>query len=79
MKRRAIGCLVGLASLFCGCGVTPQADFVHSIIGTNGQTVVLDDVLSIVDDPALDADAKRASLRELGIEDERLITALLTL
>ena len=57
----------------------PVAEFANRLIGADGQTIVLDDIRVIVDDPSLSDDQKRTRLRELGIADETLISALLTL
>jgi len=67
--------LAGLA----GCGSGAPTTFPHQLVGANGQPIVLDDVESIVNDTSLSEDEKREQLRELGIEDEELIDALLTL
>jgi len=48
-------------------------------MGAGGETIVAEDVNAIVADPNLSDDEKRAALRDLGIEDEKLIDALLTL
>ena len=79
MKARLLITAVGAALLLAGCGTTLQAEFANRLIGADGQTIVLDDIRAIVDDPSLTADQKRTRLRELGIADETLINALLTL
>ncbi len=68
--------LAGLAG--CGSGATTTT-FSNQLLDTDGQPVVLDDVEAIVNDTDLTDDEKRVQLRELGIEDEELIDALLTL
>ena len=71
---------LGMAGLLCaGCGTTVSTDFPNRLIGADGQTIVLEDVEVIVEDGGLSDDEKRAQLRDLGIEDEVLIEALLTL
>lgn len=69
------------ALVFAGCGSLPQTDFPGALRSTDGQVILLDDVDSIVNDPNpnLDNDDRRQGLRDLGIEDEKLIDALLNL
>ena len=62
-----------------GCGSAIVPDFPHQIIGTDGSPITLIEVEVIVNDPDLNDDEKRDALRELGVEDEKLIDALLTL
>ena len=61
-----------------GCGTVITTDYPNRLIGAAGQAVVWDDVQEIVDHPNLDDEEKRQRLRDLGIEDEKLIEALLT-
>ena len=67
--------LVGSA----GCGSGVATSFPNQLISADGRPIVLDEVETIVNDTALSEDEKREQLRELGIEDEELIDALLTL
>ncbi len=67
--------LAGLA----GCGSAAPTTFPNQLVGAEGQNIVLDDVETIVNDTDLSEDEKRQQLRELGMEDEQLIDALLTL
>jgi predicted small lipoprotein YifL len=67
--------LAGLA----GCGSGAPTTFPHQLVAADGRPIVLDEVETIVNDTALSEDEKREQLRELGIEDEELIDALLTL
>ena len=60
----------------CGCGVPARTDFPNAITGPNGEAILFDDVSDILADPDLSVDEKREALRELGLEDERLIDAL---
>lgn len=60
-----------------GCGQAPQTEFPHALRGPDGEVILFDDVRAILNDADLDAEAKRAALRELGLEDERLIDALI--
>lgn len=64
-----------------GCGSLPQTDFPSAMRTADGQVILLDDVDSVVNDPNpnLDDDDRRQLLRDLGIEDEKLIDALLNL
>lgn len=61
------------------CGVTPQTDFPNRLIGADGQLFVLEDLEEIANDSRLSEDQKRTAFRNLGIEDEELIDALLEL
>lgn len=72
-----MSCLFGVVG--SGCGQPVDLDFDQRLIGSDGQLFTLDDIEAIVDDPDLSTDEKRAALRSLGIEDEQLIDALLTL
>ncbi len=78
-----ISSLACLALAFCvaltSCGVTPQTDFPNRLIGEDGQLFVLEDLEEIANDSRLSEDQKRAAFRDLGIEDEELIDALLEL
>jgi len=67
--------LAGLA----GCGSVAPTTYSNQLVGADGRPIVLDDVEAIVNDADLTDDEKREQLRELGIEDEELIDALLTL
>lgn len=69
--------LVLLANAECGTVVT--TGYPDRLLGADGQIIVLEDVGEIVDNANLDDDEKREELRDLGIEDEKLIEALLTL
>jgi hypothetical protein len=60
-----------------GCGTVPQTDFAHALRSADGEVILFDQVRAILNDDALDAEQKREALRALGLEDERLIDALL--
>jgi hypothetical protein len=62
-----------------GCGTTIATDLPNRLYGADGQPIVLEEIEAIVRDPDLGDDEKRAQLRDLGLEDEELITALLLL
>ena len=51
----------------------------NRLIGADGQRFVLDDLREIANDDSLTEDEKIDAFRELGIEDEKLIEALLDL
>ena len=72
--RRAI---LLLSVALCGCGAGSRTDFPHALTGPDGEVILLDDVSDILSDPALSDDEKREALRTLGLEDERLIDALI--
>ena len=70
--------LAGLAGL-AGCGSGAPTTFPNQLVTADGRAILLDEVKAIVNNNDLTDDEKRAQLRELGIEDEKLIDALLTL
>ncbi len=55
----------------------PTTEFPDALTNSNGEVISLDDVSNITSDPSLSDDEKRDALRALGIEDERLIDALI--
>ena len=65
------------ASAGCEVLTYERTDFPDAVVGADGQEIVLDNVREILDDDSLDTDARRQALRDLGIEDEDLIDALL--
>lgn len=67
-------CSVVLAG--CRSGVT---DFPNRLVGAGGQLFTVQDLEAIAGDSGLTDDQKRQAFRDLGIEDEKLISALLTL
>jgi len=72
-----IGVLLGLWMV--GCGTTVPSDFPNRLIGADGQQFEVEDLTQIANDLDLDEAGKRQALRDLGIEDEELIDALLGL
>lgn len=79
MRTIAIIVMV-VAPLLCnGCGTAVTTEFANAVSGTGGRPIVLEDIQAIVDNPNLADEEKRSQLRDLGIEDEELIEALLTL
>ncbi|RME39049.1 MAG: hypothetical protein D6788_06245 [Planctomycetota bacterium] len=65
--------------LLTGCGSGIFAPVARTLTDPTGQPIYLDDVEAIVRNPDLTEDEKRRQLRDLGIQDEKLIDALLTL
>ena len=79
MMKRVSTWLAATVVVFAGCGFSPQTDFSHALRGVDGQPLLLEDLEVIANDPDRTADEKREAFRELGIEDEQLIEALLDL
>ncbi len=77
LLRRTLG-LAMAAVVFGGCGVA-QTDFPQRLIGADGQLFTLDDLEAIANNARLTDEEKREAFRDLGIEDEELIDALLGL
>ncbi|MHC4063279.1 MAG: hypothetical protein ACYSUQ_08510 [Planctomycetota bacterium] len=77
---RGLVVVVALATLI-GCGVltASRPDFPATAQTTDGRSIFREDVEAIVNDDQLSTDEKREALQELGIEDDDLIEALLTL
>ncbi len=73
----SIGWVIAAAGL-AGCG-SVATRFPQQLVNSDGQPILLDDVRDIVEDDGLSDDEKRGQIRDLGIEDEELIDALLTL
>ncbi len=70
--------MICLAALFpCGCGAVITTEFPNRLIGADGQDIILEDIETIIIEPNLSDGERRFQLRELGIEDEALIEALL--
>lgn len=68
-----------LLPLLAGCGAELVTPYPDALVGAEGQAIVLEDVEAVTSNPNLTDDQKRERLRDLGIEDEKLIDALLTL
>jgi hypothetical protein len=73
--------VVGSILALGGCDVLTfdLTDFPNAESGDEGQIWVLDDLREIANDPDLTEEEKREAYAQLGIEDEDLIAALLTL
>jgi len=57
----------------CGTQITT---FPAQIRSSNGSPIYLEEVRAIVDDAALSLEEQRQALRDLGLEDEELIAAI---
>ena len=73
--------LVGILAGSAGCGVLTarQVSFPNAEQGEDGQTFTLDELRDIATDEDLTEAEKRQAFADLGIEDQDLIEALLTL
>ena len=67
------------APVLGGCGVLAQERtlFPHEVVGPEGQRITVTQIEAIIDDDDLTSDQQETALRELGLEDERLIAILL--
>ena len=74
---RSRSILLAGSLLLAGCGAAPRTDFPNALTNQDGQVILFDDVGEILSNPELSDDQKRQALRDLGLEDERLIDALL--
>lgn len=76
--QKALATIV-LAGAAClgGCGASPQTDYPNALRGPDGDVILFDDVSAVLTDDELTEDQKRQALRDLGLEDERLIEALI--
>lgn len=76
---RSCGCSV-LVSLILtlagGCGAQVTT-FQARIRAADGSPIYVEDILAITEDTNLTTEEQRQALRDLGLEDEELITALL--
>ena len=75
-----LGICVALAAL-AGCGVLAarQTEFVNQVETSDGRKLFVEDIEDIVHNELLTAEEKDQALRDLGIEDEDLLAALLNL
>ena len=74
--------LAGIVILLfvCGaCGTPLDTQYPNRSIGSGGQQFTLDELEDIANDTELSEEEKRQQFRDLGIEDEELIDALLQL
>ena len=78
--NRSGGISIALMTLMLGgCGTALPGDFSNRLIGADGQLFVVEDLETIARDPDLDNEERRELFRDLGIQDEELIDALLEL
>lgn len=75
-----LGACVALAAL-AGCGVLAarQTEFANQVENPDGRKLFVEDIEDIVHNELLTAEEKDQALRDLGIEDEDLLAALLNL
>jgi len=67
--------LLNAVLFLAGCG-TQVTTFPAQIRAADGTPIYLEDVRAIVDDASLSVEQQRQALRDLGMEDEGLITAI---
>ena len=67
------------ASAGCEVLTFERTDFPEAFVGADGQVILWDMVLETLTDGTLSEDDKRNTLRDLGIEDEDLIDALIAI
>ena len=79
MKRISLILITVAAIALTGCGNAVTSGFPNRLVGADGQRLVLDDLRQIANDSSMSADEKIDAFHELGIEDEKLIGALLEL
>ncbi len=79
MRKTIAACLIGMGVALGSCGTSITADFANQVVGADGQPLNLDDLAQIANDASLSVAEKRQAFRELGVEDEKLIDALLDL
>ncbi len=79
MKSIGVIAIALLISAIGGCGTGMGTEFPNRLVGADGQLFVLEDLKTIAEDPDLSDDQKRQAFRDLGIEEEKLIEALLAL
>lgn len=78
--NRVAGKLVAVVAVALGgCGGIMATDYPERLIGAEGQEFFLEELAGIADNENLTDDEKREQFRELGIRDEELIDALLSL
>ena len=76
MRRFYISAWLAMVLVVPGCGTGLPTTYANSVIGADGQPIALEDVEDITSHPNLTDDQRREQLRDLGIEDEVLIEAL---
>lgn len=78
MSKQSMMLLAGVfgCATMIGCGTTAQL-FSTQILRPNGSPLYIEDLQAIVDDDTLTDEEKAQRVRDLGIEDEKLIRAIL--
>ena len=79
MKLRFVIVFATVVVSLLGCGVNPAVEFPNALLGADGEPLMLEELEDVANDPDLTAEEKRETFRDLGIEDEKLIDALLDL
>ncbi len=79
MRKTIVACLAVVSVLLGSCGTSVTGDYANQVVGVDGQPLVLDDLTHIANDASLSVEQKRQAFRDLGVEDEKLIDALLDL
>lgn len=79
MRRLLTAAAMLVLTVVIGCGSGAFTDYPNRLTGADGQEFFLEDLEAIANHPTLTADEKRQRFRDLGIEDETLIDALLGL
>ena len=79
MAKRRIMVVLALLAAVGGCGVltTARTLFPEHVTDATGSPLYLEDLRAIVDDADLLDDEKAAALRELGLENEEIIDAII--
>ncbi|MGB0717374.1 MAG: hypothetical protein ACPGXK_15965 [Phycisphaerae bacterium] len=76
----ALLCQIFIVAVFVsGCGVPASIEFPDRLIGSDGQLFTVEDLERIAQNDNLSTEQKEQMFRDLGIEDEQLIQALLEL
>ncbi|UCF33245.1 MAG: hypothetical protein JSV78_13020 [Phycisphaerales bacterium] len=78
VRIAAILCIAGTL-LGCGSSIMNPLSLPNRLYGKDGQVFYLDDLEDIANDPTLTEEQKKQAFRDLGIQDERLVEALLDL
>lgn len=80
-KLQSLILVATLVPLANGCGFIEGPALSNQLFGADGRVITVADIEEIVSDPELagNDEETRQRLRDLGIQDEKLIDALLTL
>lgn len=79
MKRRHMMILTTALLLpltACGLLTIQRTEFPDQLENADGQPIFVEDVLDIIQDPSLTADAQRSALQGLGITNQDFIDAI---